>query len=196
MSHIWLCWPMPVRRMGWPVCCASGSESRSIAPAWRNAIRTFCPTILPPSNWRATWLAAVTRESSTIRMASVDASMNDCNCGWLVIAPGSIALFAGAGVAASGSCGSAAMNNATSMDTSATKTRSTLPANCPAISAPPIATAIANRIFGDSQLFTFTVRPFLAHRSLGFARDNVPHIDGPWTRKCNGWKSGDIVLGE
>ena len=158
MSHNWFFWPMPASRMGCPLCCASGSESRSIAPAWRNAIRTFWPTIFAPSKRSATWLAAVTRAFSTINMASADESINACNCGCEVMADTSklsvaSGLTASAGIS-SCSCGSTATNKAISIDTKMTSTRSADPAIWPANMAPTNANANATRIRGDNQLFT------------------------------------------
>ena len=90
--------------------------------------------------------------------------MNDCSCGWVVIAAGSIPLGCGrsCGGSLSGSCGSAAMNSATSIDTSTTMMRSICPVSCPATEAPITASASATRKRGDSQLFTFYRPPFIA----------------------------------
>ena len=148
---------MPASRIGFPLCCASGSVSRSIAPACRNAMRTFCPTIFAPSKRSATWLAAVTRAFSTINMASADESINACNCGCELIARTSVSGAVGLAVsrgASSRSCGSAAMNNATNRDTKMTRTRSAVPAIWAANIAPTNASANANMMRGDNQLFT------------------------------------------
>ena len=53
-----------------------------------------------------------------------------------------------------GSCGSAAINSPTSIDTMTTIIRSNTPGNWPAIIAPATEMTSATSILGDNQLFT------------------------------------------